>query len=121
MQVRELEQIKGSLAKLVTANVPARAAYRAAKFTRVIAKEIQSLEDARVQLILKYGKPNGDGTSTVLSQNLEKFREEFEQLLNEEIEVPAITLEVSDLENAGLTMLDFANLDFMISESEKKE
>ena len=118
IQLKELNRIKGSLSKLLVAdNIPARAAYRATKFTKALVRELELLEETRVELVKKYGEKAGDGLA-VPPKHEEAFQGAFGEVLEEEVELPEIQLAVGDLENAKLSMLDFAYLDFMIVETD---
>jgi hypothetical protein len=118
MQLKELNAAKGSISKLLVAErVPARVCYRATKFSKKVMAELTALEEQRMALVEKYGVLN----QTQESPELEMFRNDFKQLLEEEVELPDIVIALGDIENAGLTMLDFANLDFMIQESDPTE
>ena len=121
--LKELNDIKSSLAKLITAQgVPARVCYRDSKFTKKVAKEIETLEEARLVIVKKYAGPaDPQGNISVLPENTVRFKDEFDALLKEEVELPDVQVAIGDLENAGLTMLDFANLDFAIVDVDPTE
>lgn len=122
IQLKQLDEIKVSLSKLLTApGVPARVAYRAAKFSKAIAKEIEEMEEARVELVKKYGKDDGKGNFSVTTENQDTFKEQYDEVLKEEIELPDVQLKIDDLEKSGLTMLDIANLAFLLSETDPTE
>ena len=121
IQLKALNEIKGSLAKLVTAQgVPGRVCYRATKFSKKVTAELSSLEEVRGELVKKFGEKMGERV-IVTEKNGDAFLEAFEQVLQEEIELPDIKFKAADLENAGLTMLDYANLDFMIVDEDPTE
>lgn len=120
MKLKELNDIKGSIARLLVApNISAKVAYRATKFSKKLAKEIDDLEEQRVALVRKYGVEE-NGNYRVPPSRLPEFEAEFNQLLEEEVEIPVLRISVDELEKAGLTMLDFANLDFLIEEPKKE-
>lgn len=121
--VKELNSIKSSLAKLVVATgIPARACYRATKFSKKIAVEIETLETLRLELIKKHGGvADPAGNIRVPDENNDAFNADFNKVLAEEIDVPDVQIAVGDLTNANLTMLDFANLDFVIVETDPSE
>lgn len=122
LQLKELNKVKNSLAKLITAeDIPARAAYRATKFSKKVVAEIDAMEEARVALVKKYGVDDGSGRFNVLPENDKKFQEELDVLFSEEVELPDVKIAVGDLEKVKLAMLDYANLDFLIVETDPTE
>lgn len=124
MQIKlsELNKIKVSLSKLITAEgIPARAAYRATKFSKKIVAEIEAMEESRIALVKKYGAEGEGGRYEVKPENDEKFKAELDELFAEEVELPEVKIAVGDLEKVNLTMLDYANLEFMIVEVDPTE
>lgn len=120
--VKHLDEIKQTLSKLLTASgIPVRVAYRATKFSKFVQKEVTELEEQRLALVRKYGKEDGHGGVRVMPDQEEAFKLDYEQVLEEEVELPEIKIKVDDLANAGLTMLDIANLDFMLVEVDPTE
>lgn len=122
LSMKTLNQIKGSLARLLTAqNIPVRVSYRAAKFAKAVDRKIRDLEEMRIGLVKKYGEKDADGNYQVTDEHDAEFQKVFEEMLSEEFEVPDVKIKVDDLANAGLTMLDIANLDFILSEIDPTE
>lgn len=122
LELSQLNRIKQSLSRLLTTeNIPARVCYRATKFSKRVADAIEELEEQRIKLVKKYGSLHGEALR-VDPKNQEKFEAEFGALLTETIELPDISIALSDLEKANLSMIDYANLDFLITEdsTEKK-
>lgn len=118
MKLSELNDIKNSLAKLLQApGIPAKTAYRAAKFSKVVAKEIRDLEDARVELVKKWGKADAQGNHNVTPENMAAFTEDLNDILDEDCVIPVMKISVEDVKGAGLTLLDFANLEFLFEEA----
>jgi len=119
IQLRDLNKMKLSLRKLVNAdNIPSRVCYRATKFTKKVSADLDALEDTRIKLVKQYGEKIETGEIKVPSNKEDEFTAAFIQCLDEEVEIPDIKISLSDLEKANLSMLDFANLDFLISEED---
>jgi len=122
MKLSELNAVKESLAKLLQApGIPVKAAYRAVKFSKAVAKEIKDLEEERIKLVRKYGVADSAGNVAVPALRLVGFNEEFDELLDEDVDIPATKINIEDVKSAGLTMLDVANLDFLFEEAPNKE
>ena len=119
--LKELNKIKGSVAKLVTAQgLPGRVCHKAISFTKKVTSEIEAMEEVRLKLVKQYAAPAVEGVPQhVSNENLDAFNADFDEVLKEEVDVPEIKIALADLEKAGLTMQDHAALDFMIDDSIK--
>ena len=107
--------MRDSIARLLTATtIPAATAYRAAKFSKAIITELQDLEEARMKLVKKYGVLNKEDKLEVPESNYEEFNKEFDAVQAVEVEIPVVKLTIEELKSAGLSILDFSNLDFLI-------
>ena len=119
--LKELNAIKGSVAKLITAQgIPSRVCHRAISFTKKMTSEIEALEEVRLKLVKQYAAPAVDGVLThVSNENLDAFTADFDEVLKEEVDIPDMKIALADLDKAGLTMQDHAALHFMIDDSIK--
>lgn len=122
LSLKELVDIRDSLGRLLNAPLKIRASYRATKFSKKIVKELEDLDKARKELIIRYGeRMDADGNFKVKKENTEAFQKEYDSLLEETVELPVMKLTLEEIEVAGLTMLDVANLEFMIEEPKNIE
>ena len=121
MTLKELNAIKGSVAKLITAQgIPGRVCHKAISFTKKMTSEIEALEEVRLKMVKQYAAPRAENELLHVSdENLDQFNADFGEVLKEEVEIPDIKIALADLENADLTMQDHAALDFMIDDSIK--
>ena len=119
--LKELNKIKGSVAKLVTAQgLPGRVCHKAISFTKKVTSEIEAMEEVRLKLVKQYAAPRAENELLHVSdENLDQFNADFGEVLKEEVEIPDIKIALADLERADLTMQDHAALDFMIDDSIK--
>ena len=120
IKLEDLNRVKYSLSKLLTVTtVPARVAWRCTKFSKLVSKELEELETTRIALCEQYGKlDEKEGRYVFPGDGEAKFKEDFEKVLQEEVEFPDVKIAVGDLEKAGLSMMDFAHLDFLIDETD---
>lgn len=96
---------------LATTQMRARAAFRIAKLTRAIAKELELFNIQRESILKKYGEKDENGNLAVQENgtvNIEKdhvndFNQELFELLNSEVELNAEPLTLDDIEMAELT------------------
>lgn len=125
--LKELKDIQDSLARILDARLPARVGYRMTKFSKRVIEELQDMINARDKIIKKLGERKEDGNWKVKPENLAKFQDELEELWKEEIELPFMKIKISEIENVRddrgqpvLSMLDIANLEFMIEDPPEK-
>ena len=97
--------------KLATTEMRARAAFRTAKLTTVIAKELELFNAQREAILRKYGEKdsNGEliiqenGTVNIEKEHINDFNQELFELLNSEVELNAEPLNLDDIDAAELT------------------
>ena len=110
--------MRSSLFKLTRLELPANISYRLGRFLNSYSKEWLRADNARIDLVKKYGEETGDGGDhKVKSEHQKQFREEFAKLLEEEVELEIQEpVKLSELGDISLTPLDFANLQKIIKE-----
>ncbi len=85
----KLSQIINSqeeLKKLLDFKLPVKTAYNIGKMINKIQPELKAFEEVRVKLIKELGEQKGeDGNWEIKKENLQKFTEEIEKVLNSEI------------------------------------
>lgn len=97
--------------KLVTTEMRARAAFRTAKLTTAIAKELELFNTQREAILRKYGEKDSsgelivqeNGTVNIEKEHINDFNQELFELLNSEVELNAEPLTVDDIDAAKLT------------------
>jgi single-stranded DNA-specific DHH superfamily exonuclease len=114
-----LEQLKNSepsLVKLSNSVLPINLAYRISKALKVIASELTILEEQRKKLVTKYGAKNEEGNLVVTQENIQKFVEEFSQLLKEEVDIPFEPIDIDNIpaDDVKLTPVEISQLEMFI-------
>lgn len=97
--------------KLITTKMRARAAFRTAKLTTAIAKELELFNTQREAILRKYGEKDSsgelivqeNGTVNIEEEHINDFNQELFELLNAEVELNAEPLTVDDIDAAELT------------------
>lgn len=114
----EILGAQDSLSKLVNAELPIKVSYRLLKLLRSCSEELKTLEEARLRLVKKYAEEKKEGKEMmkVSKENQEKFRQEFGQLLEEEIEVDFDPILLDELGNITFSTIDLINLGKIIKE-----
>ena len=133
MTLAQIQGMEGSLRKLTNKELKVKIAYRLGKLLKIIGTELSELEENRGRLIRKYGfevKPNEKDKSAVArgkqyQVNKEKevdFYREFNELLQEEIEITFEPVSIKELGDVDFTPADIIRLEGIIGvESDAKE
>lgn len=118
LKIKDLLIAKESLFTLGRINIPAKAAYIVARNSRKINVELDSFEEARKKLIETYeGKPQEDGNVEFPSKEIEmKANEEFQELVNTEVEVEIRKLAEGDLGNSLIPPASLTGIWWMLEE-----
>jgi len=97
----------------------AKLSYRIGKACRKALLEFKDYEDARLKSLKQYGTVDKDGNITCKKENVEKFREEMNSLMEEECEltgVEKIPLSMFDNEDVKIKPAVFGALFWLIDE-----
>jgi hypothetical protein len=125
MKIRliEIKMIESSINKLMETNLPVKTAYRLSKLLKDVSSELQTLEENRVRLVRKYADVKEDTPEQevkVPKDKVEPFQNEFNELLQTEVEIKFDPVSISDLEEVRLTPIDILRLENIISFEEDK-
>ena len=83
-----LFEARGSLAKLLDAELPIKEAYNISKILKSAQVELDFFENERKKLIKKHGdKPDENGDIKVKEENISKFTEEFQKVLDMNVNI----------------------------------
>lgn len=83
----EIFTAKAPITKLMNQSLPLKASYRLSKMVDKLNEEYNRINDFQKKTMLKYGSEK-DGIIQVDEDKAEDYRKEFEELLEEEIELP---------------------------------
>ncbi len=115
-QVRDMSK---SIGVLLNAKLPIATSYRVLKMAKRLNDELKTAEKVRSRLVDKYGEAQPDGSTTVPAAKLASFRAEYDELIAETTTIEVIPLKLSELEGAGLALIDLINLEFLIDPSQE--
>lgn len=112
IKLKELKQIEPSLGKLLNAELPIKASYRLSKIGKVVKRELEDLEEARLALFKKYGEVQEDQSLMVPQAKMQEFIAEMDALLDDVVNLDTYPVKISLLGNSiQLTAMDLVNLD----------
>jgi len=93
----DIRLMKDPMIKLLDEPLPIKIAWKLTKLVKVFDKELGEIEEFRVNLIKKMGVSGEDGSIKVPDDKMEEFIEEFNELLQNEVEVDFEPIEVEQL------------------------
>ena len=102
----ELKQINNVLSEFIKKELPISCAWRLNRFLNSSLKEEEKIEQFRIELIKKYGEEIEEGKWEVKKDNLDNFVSEFNDLLNEQVEIDfqQISVEILEKPNIEITL-----------------
>lgn len=97
--------------------LPVKVGFFLKKNKDILFNLFEEIEKARYEILMRYGKPNEEGTSIeVPSDKIEETNKELNDLLELEQEVNISFIKFSDLEKLELSMKELDAISFMIDE-----
>ena len=119
MKLKELLESRETLDKLSNStNLKAKVAYRIGKLCKQLNDEIKLFDEQRNKLIQQYsdGK-NEDGADVVTDSNKIKIvQEQIAELLEEEISDDIQKINISDLDEVGLSPVELMSIDYILAD-----
>jgi len=119
LTLKEIWISRVSLIELVNQKMEAKGKYWVAKQAKKIFSEIENIDERRVELMQKYGKKDKKGTS-IPEDKLEKFNDEFNKLLDEEIDLDIDKVKYEYIEKLELKPATIVDLFYLINEPKEK-
>ena len=115
------------LQKLSNTGLKAKLAWQVSRLLKAVDKEVQEFNETRMALIKKYGEKdeNGElitddkGNCKIITENVEKFSAELNELVAAEIEINANKIKMDDLENIDFTPSEMVALEPFIETNEE--
>lgn len=93
--------------------------FKLLSITKAIEPPISNFEVIRNDLILKYGSKDSEGNYTISpddTETINKFNEDIEKILNEDIDINISKIKVDEIFNAGIPADYLLSLYDIISE-----
>lgn len=93
----DVRLMKEPMIALLDQNVPIKIAWKFTKLVKVLDKELNEIEEFRINLIKKLGVQKEDGTMAVPDDKMAQFATEFNELLETELEIDWEPIEIDSL------------------------
>lgn len=85
-----------ALAKLAQLELPAKDAYSVAKIFRLVSPEAKDFDKARLAVLERYGKREGENYKIEAQEDRDKAEAELKELLAREIDLPVYPITLPD-------------------------
>ena len=107
----EIRNMKDPLASLLDKEVPIKTAWKLNRLIKAFDKELGDIEDFRVSLIKKLGVEDESGNVQVPEDKMNEFVTEFNELLQQEIDIEFETIDVDTFGDVNLSARDLMVLE----------
>lgn len=115
------------LQKLSSTGLKAKLAWQVSRLLKAVDTEVQEFNTTRMELIKKYGEKDGQGelitdekgNCKIITDNIDQFTSELNELVASEIEINANKLKMDDLENIDFTPSEMIALEPFIDMEEE--
>lgn len=119
----ELERIfvsvdSGALNRLLAQPLPVQISYRLGKIAKTVDAELKEYNTARIKLLEKYGKLNGDQYEFGSDNSKKAFQSELAELLQSEVEIPGDRFKLDGLGKCEISAVDLAILMWLFEDGE---
>lgn len=119
VKISDLVNSTETLQKLSQEKFKAKLAWSIARLLKAAEAEIQQFNDTRMNLIRKYGEKDEQGelitdekgNCKIITESLEQFSNELNELINTEVEINANPLDIELLDDLDFTPSDMAVLE----------
>lgn len=119
LTLAEIRWMQRGLSTITSMPLPIKLSYKLAKLLNFFNEEMMAVEHAREGLIKRMAveDPSKPGELRVAPENEDKFREEFSQLLQEEIEVNFEPIKLAELgDDIKISPIELASLSKIIDD-----
>lgn len=116
LTLSELKGMEQPLTKLLEQQISVKAGFKLSKILKDFSKELGELEDQRQKLIRQYGETVDNQITITDPKKLEKFHEEFGELLKEEIAFEYDPISIDLLGDVNLTVAEVTVLSVLFAD-----
>ena len=117
LTLKALLDAKAAIGNLIGQPLPAPVSFRLARLVSALDPELVAFENTRTKLCEQYGTLNTVTNVYDFEPDQDKlFREEYEALVNSEVQLPGEKFQLALLSQAKLSTVDMLKLDWLISE-----
>ena len=122
IKISDLLNSTEALQKLAGTELKAKLAWQVGRILKAAETEIQSFNEARMNLIKKYGEKdeNGElitdeqGNCKIVEGDINEFSNELNDLINSEVEISGNKIKIDDLDKVDFTPAEMAQLEILI-------
>ena len=117
-QVRNGQQV---LTKVLTNPMDFKVAYRLRKIVQTLEAELKHIEQARIDLVKKYGVEDDKKNTTVSPDKMDQFQKESDELLGMTVQATIDPIPVSCMDGLKLSPIEVCQLEPFLEEEKTSE
>lgn len=107
----EIRGMKDPLINLLDKEIPIKAAWKLNRLIKGFDKELGEIEEFRISLVQKLGETGENGQVQVPQEKMEQFVTEFNELLNQEVEIEFDPIDVDVFGDISVSAKDMMVLE----------
>lgn len=116
MKLGQLKAAEQSIGKLLNCDLPIKEAYQLSRMIKKTQEYLTTAEEIRNNLVKKYGTVQDDKSIKVMSDKIQFFVDEYNKLLDIDIDLKFTKIGAELLNGAKLSPIDINNLEFILEE-----
>lgn len=126
IKLSELYFARETLKKLFSEAVSVKLAYRLSRISKKVNAEMKLVEEQRNELVKKYADEQSEEDKkknvpiSVSPSKFDEFRKEFDELLDEEIDIDTYPVELDLLSEFKLSANDMSAIEKFVTETKKE-
>lgn len=107
----EIRGMKDPLVALIDKEIPIKAAWKLNRLIKAFDKELGEIEEFRVNLVQKLGVQDEEGQIMVPQEKMKEFVAEFNELLNQEVDIEFDSIDVDVFGDISVSAKDMLLLE----------
>lgn len=112
--LKEMREAQPAMQKLLNTETNFKLAYRLNRLTKKLMSEYENIENARIDLIKKFGEKTPEGNLRVLPEKNEEFASAFNELIKTEITLEIDLIPQELMTDIKLSAVDLVNIEKFI-------
>lgn len=118
--IGELKSMESPLRFLSHKELPVKISWKLYRFMKKVSYELDMVENIRNELVKKYGEENiSTGENKVIPENIEKFKNEFLEVLQQEVEIDFSPIDINDIGDINISSSFFISMDKIFKEDKE--
>lgn len=122
MKINAILNSQEALNELLDAKLKASVAFKIKRVAKIVTSIMEDFESAKKGLFDKYGETTeveGQETMQILPENLEVFKTEFDELMDQDIDQSIVKISPEEFDNVEISARTLLQVDWLFDEESK--